>query len=397
MPSLIEFDCTLKALLLPLNGFFFFLVYEGERDIFSLLLSIVLLIGIIVCFHYYDQKSSEDDLDDKLGTLLPTKEIFEIEDDKIKVKKVEKKIDYSYGINKIENKSFSYPVILICYLIINFASYSRVLTGLKVKKKTDFIQLFSQILFFYLISKEKLYKHHIIGIIIFISSCYYVLEFDLKKEYNHYIFSFFYHLFNGLVQCIAKVLMVKYYLSPYLFSIANAAGQLFLDLLKAITLIFFPQYIHKNASKVLIGEDYFNFTKYNNFTNIKKGVYFVIGNSANMFLNSIIVYYYPPFIYPVSSDIGNYLYESHQLYIGKMDKTKYKNNLIARIIQDIGISILAEIIILNFLGLGFNTKINIQRRAQLATDLITSNTSISSVKSSDNPDKSSSENSIFNM
>ena len=191
--------------------------------------------------------------------------------------------------------------------------------------------------------------------------------------------------------------MVKYYLSPYLFSIANAAGQLFLDLLKAITLIFFPQYINKNASKAFIGEAYFNFTKYNNFTNIKKGVYFVIGNSANMFLNSIIVYYYPPFIYPVSSDIGNYLYESHQLYIGKMDKAKYKNNLIARIIQDIGISILAEIIILNFLGLGFNTKINIQRRAQLATDRITSNTSISSVKSSDNPDKSSSENSIFNM
>ena len=396
MPSLIEFDCTLKALLLPLNGFFFFLVYEGERDIFSLLLSVVLLIGIIVYFHYYDQKSSEDDLDDKLGTLLPTKEIFEIEDDKIKVKKVEKEIDYSYGINKIENKSFSYPVILICYLIINFASYSRVLTGLKVKKKTDFIQLFSQILFFYLISKEKLYRHHIIGIIIFICSCYYVLEFDLKKEYIDYIFSFFYYLFDGLVQCIAKVLMVKYYLSPYLFSIANAAGQLFLDLLKAITSIFFPQYIHKNSSKNLIGENYFNFTKYNNFTNIKKGVYFVIGNSANMFLNSIIVYYYPPFIYPVSSDIGNYFGDILRLFTGKMEKDDYKN-LIARIIQDIGISILAEIIILNFLGLGFNTKINIQRRAQLTTDRITSNTSISSVKSSDNPDKSSSENSIFNM
>ena len=365
MPSLIEFDCTLKALLLPLNGFFFFLVYEGERDIFSLLLSIVLLIGIIVCFHYYDQKSSEDDLDDKLTTLLPTKEIVEIEEDKIKVKKVEKEIDYSYGIDKIQNKSFSYPFILICYLILNLISYSRTFTALKIKNKTNFIQLFSQILFFYLISKEKLYRHHII--------------------------------FDGLVQCIAKVLMVKYYLSPYLFSIANAAGQLFLDLLKAITSIFFPQYIHKNSSKNLIGENYFNFTKYNNFTNIKKGVYFVIGNSANMFLNSIIVYYYPPFIYPVSSDIGNYLYESHQLYIGKMDKTKYKNNLIARIIQDIGISILAEIIILNFLGLGFNTKINIQRRAQLATDRITSNTSISSVKSSDNPDKSSSENSIFNI
>ncbi len=111
------------------------------------------------------------------------------------------------------------------------------MTGLKIKRKTDFIQLFSQIFFFYLISKEKLYRHHIIGIFIFICSCYYVLEFDLKKEYIHYIFSFFYHLFDGLVQCIAKVLMVKYYLSPYLFSIANAASQLFLDLLKAITLI----------------------------------------------------------------------------------------------------------------------------------------------------------------
>ena len=386
----------IESSFITIKWIFFFLVYDGERDVFALLLSIVLLIGIIVCFHYYDQKSSEDDLDDKLGTLLPTKEIFEIEDDKIKVKKVEKKIDYSYGINKIENKSFSYPVILICYLIINFASYSRVLTGLKVKKKTDFIQLFSQILFFYLISKEKLYRHHIIGIIIFICSCYYVLEFDLKKEYIDYIFSFFYYLFDGLVQCIAKVLMVKYYLSPYLFSIANAAGQLFLDLLKAITLIFFPQYINKNASKDLIGEDYFNFTKYNNFTKIKKGVYFVIGNSGNIFLNSIIVYYYPPFIYPVSSDIGNYFDDILRLFTGKMEKDDYKN-LIARIIQDIGISILAEIIILNFLGLGFNTKINIQRRAQLATDRITSNTSISSVKSSDNPDKSSSENSIFNM
>ncbi len=394
MPSLIEFDCTLKALLLPLNGFFFFLVYEGERDIFSLLLSIVLLIGIIVCFHYYDQKLSEDDLDDKLGTLLPTKEIFEIEEDKIKVKKVEQQIDYSYGIDKIENKSFSYPAILICYLILNLFSYSRTFTALKIKRKTDFIQLFSQILFFYLISKEKLYRHHIIGIIIFISSCYYVLEFDLKKDYIDYIFSFFYYLFDGLIQCIAKVLMVKYYLSPYLFSIANAAGQLFLDLLKAITLKFFPQYINKNTSKAFIGEAYFNFTKYNNFTNIKKGVYFVIGNSANMFLNSIIVYYYPPFIYPVSSDIGNYFGDILLFFTGKMEKDNNKN-LIARIIQDIGISILAEIIILNFFGLGFNTKINIQRRAQLATDEITLNTTISSVKSSDNP--SSSENSIFNM
>ena len=61
------------------------------------------------------KKSSEDDLDDKLGTLLPTKEVVEIEEEKIKVKKVEQEIDYSYGINKIENKSFSYPVILICY------------------------------------------------------------------------------------------------------------------------------------------------------------------------------------------------------------------------------------------------------------------------------------------
>ena len=101
----------------------------------------------IVCFHYYDQKSSEDDLDDKLGTLLPTKEIFEIEDDKIKVKKVEKEIDYSYGIDKIQNKSFSYPFILICYLILNLTSYSRTFTTLKIKNKTNFIQLNSFLLF----------------------------------------------------------------------------------------------------------------------------------------------------------------------------------------------------------------------------------------------------------
>ena len=115
-----------------------------------------------------------------------------------------------------------------------------------------------------------------------------------------------------------------------------------------------------------------------------------------MFLNSIIVYYYPPFIYPVSTDIGNYFGDILRLFTGKMEKDDYKN-LIARIIKDICIYILAEIIILNIFGVGFNTKINIRRRAQLATDQITSNTSISSVKSSDNPDKSSSENSTFDM
>ena len=57
--------------------------------------------------------------------------------------------------------------------------------------------------------------------------------------------------------------MIKYYLSPYIFSITNGYSQLFLDLLKIIFILFF-------SSKELLTNNYLTITKYNDYEGVKK-------------------------------------------------------------------------------------------------------------------------------
>ncbi len=103
--------------------------------------------------------------------------------------------------------------------------------------------------------------------------------------------------------------------------------------------------------------------------------------SGNVILNSLIVYYYPPFIYPASNDIGTSMNTIKTLLKGEKkekEKTKLIHQLLLTLGKDFGICILAELIIFNFLGLGFNTKKNIKRRAtQEVEEDLNSNTSTS--------------------
>jgi hypothetical protein len=94
--------------------------------------------------------------------------------------------------------------------------------------------------------------------------------------------------------------MINYYVNPHIVSITNASMQILLDLSKIFTDIF----ILPNNNKKLLPDTYYSFSKYKNNTEIKKFINFVIGNGGNVIFNSLIVYYYPPFIYPASNDIG---------------------------------------------------------------------------------------------
>ena len=56
MSFLIDFDCSLKLFFLPLNGFAIFILKNGNRDIYSLGLSILVVIIISKYLYEYDKK-----------------------------------------------------------------------------------------------------------------------------------------------------------------------------------------------------------------------------------------------------------------------------------------------------------------------------------------------------
>ena len=140
--------------------------------------------------------------------------------------------------------------------------------------------------------------------------------------------------------------MINYYVNPYIVSIANASMQILLDLSKILTDKLILSKDNTNNNKTLLQESYYDFNKYKNFTELKQFICFVIGNSGNVILNSLIIYYYPPFIYPASNDIGTFL--NILLYFNE-EENKLKKKLLYSLGKDFGICILAEIIIFNFL------------------------------------------------
>ncbi len=56
MYLLIDFDCSLKLFFLPLNGFAIFILKTGNRDIYSLGLSILVVIIMSKYLYEYDKK-----------------------------------------------------------------------------------------------------------------------------------------------------------------------------------------------------------------------------------------------------------------------------------------------------------------------------------------------------
>ena len=336
---------------------FYFLTYDGVRDLYSLMFSMILTIIISLFLLYYGKKSSMSESLNSLSNVLISEEEI-IEEDKIKVVKVEKKIDNSLGLNKIQNNCFSYGIIFLLYFILNIFPYINSLCKLKIWQFYEFLSLVAMILTYYLFLQEKLFRHHLVGLfIIIIFSILIVIKQEFDKNKNFIIFNILFWTYNGAIQCFTKIMMINYYVNPYIVSIANASMQILLDLSKILTDKFIRPKLNINNKPPLLKESYYNFSKYQNFIELKQSICFVIGNSGNVIFNSLIVYYYPPFIYPASNDIGTFSDIIYDLYKKekKEEISQLKHKLLCSLGKDFGICILAELIIFNFLGLGFNT------------------------------------------
>ena len=164
--SFIEFDYSSKVFYILGNGMFCFLTYFGVRDLYSLMFSMTLTIIISLLLLYYGTKSS---MNESIISLSNISEEEIIEEDKIKIPKVNNKIDNSLGLNKIQNKCFSYGIIFLLYLILNIFPYLNSLCELKIKMVYEFLSLVAMILTYYLLLHEKLFRHHLFGLFIIFS------------------------------------------------------------------------------------------------------------------------------------------------------------------------------------------------------------------------------------
>ena len=349
----IEFDCSFHLLYVLVNPIATYCCYEGNRNILSLNISCTLTIIISIYLYHYDKKSATNEsLIYKINEST-TKENVETKENQIIVTKVKEKLDVSDSIDQIIDKYRIYPIIFLYYFILNIIPFSKSIFSQTIYLSYEYLSNLVMLICFYTLLREKLYRHHAVGLLFIILFSYFHPDhkFEIKTKY---LFSFLFYAYYGAIQCFHKIMMVKYYVSPHIISIANASMMMVLDIIRFVT----QSYIKKDI--IFLSSDYFNLTLMKNTTILSESLMYIIGNSANPIINSLIVYYYPPFVYPVS----NYLYSIFVLIPKFALSWENLKKLICIVGIGLGLCILSELIIFNFAGMGFNAKLNIKRRAE---------------------------------
>ena len=247
--------------------------------------------------------------------------------------------------------------------------------GWLIEKKTLYI-VFVPILCYFIMNK-KLYKHHILALILgfigtcIINICRFTLEFSKVEEYPFHLLNALYSLLLSLSLVIIKYIMTKFIiLSPYNFIFIDGIFYIFNSFI--YTLVIYPLVINlpninKNLEEQEENEHYFS----NNYLQI---ITILIGQKWQFYiyflliiillfiyyiLNTFTIYYFSPYLFilieaflPIDNDfialiLGGYLI----LFIASL--------------------IMNEIIIFNFFDLNSNTFDTISTRGELDSSKLT--------------------------
>ena len=258
--------------------------------------------------------------------------------------------------------------------------------GWLIEKKSLYI-VFVPILCYFILDK-KLYKHHILALILgfigacIINICRFTLDFSHIQDFPYHLLNAFFSLLLSLSLVIIKYIMTKFLIpSPYNFLFIDGIFCIFNSFI--YTLVIYPLVINlpnlnKNLEELEENEHYFS----NNFLQIitifieqnwQFYIYFfliIILLFIYYVINTYTIYYFSPYIFilleallPIDND-----------FIALLFKTlPDKEKIIKRtIIQSIGYLILFiaslimnEIIIFNFFDLNSNTFDTISTRGDL--------------------------------
>ena len=279
-----------------------------------------------------------------------------LEKEKIDLAKKQEKINKE---NEITNIQVKIKYIILVGLIF-FLNYFLFIYTINVKSNTWTIYIVFTSLFYYLIFKSKLYRHHYlsIGLILVFSIIIDAVVGNLKTDFENQFLLVFLSVFRVIVLSLNYVLikytMEKIYVSPYILGMFSGLINLFIFVILGILDHFFF---------------HFNNNYYEYFTNFNtKRLLVILG------LMSTQLGIYTSLFFIDKNDSPCHIFIVFTF--GQFGYYFYTSNLGGKIAVIIIFLILIlffslvfnEIIELRFLGLAYNTKRNITERGEIEVD-----------------------------
>ena len=250
---------------------------------------------------------------------------------------------------KILKGLWKYILLSAVIFTINQVLY---IVTLKVETNTSTLDIVFTSLFYYLISKVKLYRHHYLSMILIIitgSSIDLFLN-NLQKDIRERIDLFFLRIVResiySLSSVVDKYIMEKKFISEYVILLADG---IFIFVLSFIFSIFDYNFFHIDNYKEYFNE--FNFIELlvifgEIITQFILNLFLLITNKVNTPCHCFTIFVFGHIAYYV------------------VEYTEKTIIIICGLIFMLFLSLIFnEIIELNFLGLSFNTKKNIMKRA----------------------------------
>ena len=261
---------------------------------------------------------------------------------------------------------------LLCYLYRLFFNYADKYFEFGKQSIGIFFDIGFYIFFSYFILKQKLYKHNLVSLLIIVITIFIlaIITFVRIRDLNQIIISFGYYFFYSLLFCLYDVLgkkyMIYFYNTPYFMMFIIGIINIFLLLVFDIFAYFF----NREISGIIIGFK-------NNITSALNFFEFILDLIVEFIWNLgiwLTVYYFTPCHFFISEYISEFIYYIINAFNSDDNFYSIINIIIFSIASLINIFcslIYNEVIILNFLGLDYNTKKRIQERMKIDDEALT--------------------------
>ena len=273
----------------------------------------------------------------------------------------EKKLEYIYNENEdIENVPGKLKFIILIALIF-FVNYYLFIHTIQVKSNTWTMYIVFTSIFYYLIFKSKLYRHHYlsIGLILIFGIIIDIVEENIQNDTKNkenainFCLSILRVILLSLIYVLIKYTMEKKYVSPYVLG-------MFIGLINLVLFIIFG----------ILDHFFFHFNKYYSeyFENFNTNELLVVLGLMTTQLGLYTSLFFIDknespchiFIVFVFGQFG-YIF----INITKMNGGKLAVIIISLILILFFSLVFNEIIELRFLGLAYNTKRNITERGEI--------------------------------
>ena len=219
------------------------------------------------------------------------------------------------------------------------------------------------ILLSYIILKQRLYKHHILSMILmgFVLFILFIITIKYILIGKNFLFSaiyfFFYSFSFGLYDVLIKKYMNDYYKNPYFITFYTGI----IDTILLLIFEIFAYFLNRDISGIIIGFQ----NNINSVINVFEYILTLIFEFLWVLGIKLTIYYFTPCHHIISEYISEYIYYIKNVINSDKEFYSASNAIIftiAYLINFFCCLVFNEVIILNFWKLDYNTKKRIRER-----------------------------------